>query len=128
MNTQFNPEDKITVDVPLFIRLLEFAREDAKTDMDLHVVTENAIALSKDGQTLTMDNYNDIVKNNNKEDVVQERLQKLAGINEGISIDIDENTSYTDFAVAVANILREDYGEHNYKPFVQTLITELKKW
>jgi hypothetical protein len=31
-----NPKDTITVDVPLFIRLLEYAREDAKTDMDLH--------------------------------------------------------------------------------------------
>jgi len=30
-----NPQDKITVDVPLFIRLLEYAREDAKTDIDL---------------------------------------------------------------------------------------------
>jgi hypothetical protein len=85
MNTQSNPSDKITVDVPLFIRLLEFAREDAKTDMDLHVVTENAIALSKDGHILTMDNYNDIVKNNNKEDnTIQEtkRFQKLAGLND----------------------------------------------
>ena len=82
MENQFNPEDKITVDIPLFIRLLEFAREDAKTDLDLHVVTENAIALSKDGHILTMDNYNDIVKNNSKEDNIQEakRFQKLAGI------------------------------------------------
>ena len=33
---QSNPTDIISVDVPLFIRLLEYAREDAKTDMDLH--------------------------------------------------------------------------------------------
>jgi hypothetical protein len=36
-----NPRDIITVDVPLFIRLLEYAREDAQTDMDLHDVTDN---------------------------------------------------------------------------------------
>ena len=76
--TQFNPSDKITVDVPLFIRLLEYAREDAKTDMDLHNVAENAIALSETGRTLTMAQYEEIVKNPQQE--LQERLKKLANI------------------------------------------------
>jgi hypothetical protein len=76
--TQFNPADKITVDVPLFIRLLEYAREDAKTDMDLHNVAENAIALSETGRTLTMAQYDEIVKNPQQE--LQERLKKLANI------------------------------------------------
>jgi len=75
---QFNPSDKITVDVPLFIRLLEYAREDAKTDMDLHNVAENAIALSETGRTLTMAQYDEIVKNPQKE--LQERLKRLANI------------------------------------------------
>ena len=30
-----NPIDTITMDVPLFIRMMEFAREDAKSDLDL---------------------------------------------------------------------------------------------
>jgi len=55
-----NPTDKITMDVPLFIRMLEYAREDAKTDMDLHDVTEKALALSTSGATLTMANYENI--------------------------------------------------------------------
>ena len=76
--TQFNPSDKITVDVPLFIRLLEYAREDAKTDMDLHNVAENILALSETGKTLTMAQYDEIVKNEAKE--LQERLKKLANI------------------------------------------------
>jgi len=76
--TQFNPADKITVDVPLFIRLLEYAREDAKTDMDLHTVTENIIALSETGKTLTMAQYDEIVRNPQQE--LQERLRKLANI------------------------------------------------
>ena len=75
---QFNPTDTITVDVPLFIRLLEYAREDAKTDMDLHKITENILALSEEGSTLTMDQYNEIVKDEAKE--LQERLKKLANI------------------------------------------------
>lgn len=56
-----NPQDTITMDVPLFIRTLEFAREDAKDDMDLHDAAENALKLSANGDTLTMDNYDAIV-------------------------------------------------------------------
>lgn len=57
-----NKPDTITVDVPLFIRLLEYAREDAKTDMDLHTVTENIIRLSQSGSTLSMDDYESIIE------------------------------------------------------------------
>ena len=60
-----NPVDKITVDVPLFIRLLEYAREDAKTDMDLHDLTERIISMSAEGQTLTMQDYDAIAGNAN---------------------------------------------------------------
>ena len=59
--TQDNPKDIISVDVPLFIRLLEYSREDAQTDMDLHDVAENIIKLSAEGEPLTMANYDDIV-------------------------------------------------------------------
>ena len=41
---------------------MEYAREDAKTDMDLHDVAENLIGLSEDGSTLTMKDYDHIVK------------------------------------------------------------------
>lgn len=53
--------DTLNMDVPLFIRMLEYAKEDAKTDMDLHKVTENAVAISKSSDTLTMNNYNSII-------------------------------------------------------------------
>ena len=56
-----NPVDTITFDVPLFIRMLEYAREDAKNDMDLHNVTEKTIALSKKREVLTMADYDEIV-------------------------------------------------------------------
>jgi hypothetical protein len=56
-----NPIDVIKMDVPLFIRLLEYAREDAKTDMDLHDVTEKIIAAASKGQTLTMSDYDMIM-------------------------------------------------------------------
>jgi hypothetical protein len=75
-----NPKDTITVDVPLFIRLLEYAREDAKTDMDLHNVAENIIDLSEEGKVLTMDNYNAIVGTTEEEIAERRMLQVRAGI------------------------------------------------
>lgn len=56
-----NPVDTVTVDIPLLIRLLEFAKEDAQTDMDLHSLADNLINLSPDGNTLTMADYEELV-------------------------------------------------------------------
>lgn len=53
--------DTITMDVPLFIRMLEYAREDASTDVDLHDVAEKAIEINKGKETLSMQDYEDIV-------------------------------------------------------------------
>jgi hypothetical protein len=61
LEERMNPTDKISLDVPLFIRLLEYAREDAKSDMDLHNIAEKAIALSQSGMTLSMNDYESIV-------------------------------------------------------------------
>jgi hypothetical protein len=80
MENTFNPTDIITVDVPLFIRLLEYAREDDKTDMDLHNVAEKAIALSEKGATLTMANYNAIVNSTAEELQEMKIMQYRAGI------------------------------------------------
>ena len=75
-----NPKDTITVDVPLFIRLLEYAREDAQTDMDLHDLADNIIDLSEDGEVLTMDDYNAIVGTTEEEIAERKMLQVRAGI------------------------------------------------
>jgi len=74
-----NPKDTIVVDVPLFIRLLEYAREDAQTDMDLHDVAENIISLAASGKTLTMDDYSSII--GSQEDIAEIRMMQVrAGI------------------------------------------------
>ena len=52
--------DIVQLDVPLFIRLLELAREDVKQDADLHDVAEAVIRLSQQGP-VTMANYDTIV-------------------------------------------------------------------
>lgn len=76
-----NPADKVTVDIPLLLRIMEFAREDAKTDMDLHKVAENATKLSEEGRTLTMNDYDAIVKDSDGTEGPMLRMQKLANIN-----------------------------------------------
>jgi len=53
-------------------------------------------------------------------------LENEDQINESIVINIPENTSYQEFAKEVANILKNDYGKHNFKPFIDILIAELK--
>ena len=63
-----NPQDVVKVDIPLLIRLLEYAREDAQTDMDLHNVAEMLIKLSANGDVLTMDNYDQIVNDQRTDD------------------------------------------------------------
>jgi hypothetical protein len=52
--------DIVQLDVPLFIRLLELAREDVKQDADLHDVAEAVIQLSQDDPA-TMADYDKIV-------------------------------------------------------------------
>jgi hypothetical protein len=63
-----NPQDVVKLDIPLLMRLLEYAREDAQTDMDLHNVTEMLIKLSTEGDVLTMDHYDQIVGDQRTDD------------------------------------------------------------
>lgn len=63
-----NQIDVITVDVPLFIRLLEFAREDATDDMKLHDVASKLIEMCADGDIMTMEQYDEIVGSENQID------------------------------------------------------------
>ena len=52
--------DVVKMDVPLFIRMLELAREDLKSDEDLHKVVSNA--LDAGDRVLTMADYDAIAK------------------------------------------------------------------
>lgn len=78
MESVKNPKDIVTFDIPLLIRMLEYAREDAKTDMDLHNVVERLIDMSADGKTLTMSEYDSIVSPKLNEAIaVYERIEKF---------------------------------------------------
>lgn len=54
-------KDTITMDIPFLIRVLELAREDVKTDVELHKVVEKLIDIRGRG-TLTMDDYEFVAK------------------------------------------------------------------
>lgn len=79
--------DIVKLDVPLFIRLLELAREDVKQDADLHDVAEALIVLSQEG-VATMADYDSIVAfmktqgGNAPEESVDElaRIRQLGGL------------------------------------------------
>ena len=75
-----DPIDIVKMDVPLLIRMMEYAKEDAETDMDLHSAAENMIALSKENRTLNMDDYNNIIspdEEKNISELVQNVMNKL---------------------------------------------------
>jgi hypothetical protein len=59
--TEEDKIDIVTMDVPLFIRILEYSREDAQEDMDLHDLTEKAITATKQQGILSMDDYDMLV-------------------------------------------------------------------
>lgn len=60
-NEAVDKKDTVTLDIPLLIRVLELAREDIKTDMDLHRVVEKLINIRNKGM-LTMKDYNYIAR------------------------------------------------------------------
>jgi hypothetical protein len=57
--------DSIKTSVPLFIRLLEFSREDSASDLDLHYIAEAVSELSEH-KTLTMKDYELIIEHTPK--------------------------------------------------------------
>lgn len=74
--------DIIKLDVPLFIRLLELAREEIKDDADIHDVAEIVTKFSQEG-VVSMEQYNDIISFMSKQgdDQELERIRKLSGMN-----------------------------------------------
>ena len=55
-----NPTDVVKMDVPFLIRALEYAREDAKNDLDIHSRIERMIDMTRAGQVLDMEDYESV--------------------------------------------------------------------
>ena len=67
-------KDTVTFDIPLLIRVLEFAREDLKSDINLHKMVERLISMRGKG-TLTMNQYGKIVKEEVDEESVEQIME-----------------------------------------------------
>lgn len=73
--------DNITMDVPLFIRMMEVAREELKSDSDLHVLVARIIAASKNKKVLTMEDYEAVMPPSHPEDHERQEEQASNGPN-----------------------------------------------
>lgn len=73
--------DKVILDVPTFIRLLELAREEVKTDVEIHYIAEKAIEISKQ-HPITMDDYNEIYNHamGESKEKELENVKRLSGL------------------------------------------------
>ena len=75
MSEAVDRKDTITFDIPLLIRVLEFTREDLKSDINLHKMVERLLNIRGKG-TLTMNEYGKIVK----EEVAEEEVEQIIEI------------------------------------------------
>ena len=69
--------DTVTLDVPLFIRMLEYAKEEAADDMDLHELATKTIALSKQRGILSMEDYEALIP---PTDQIDENVDDMAKV------------------------------------------------
>jgi hypothetical protein len=80
------PEDMhLEVGYALFLRLLEYVKEDAKNDLDLHYVAEKLSQVSREKGCATMDDYEFITGNNpEEEDTAEESEQVMTEGEQGL--------------------------------------------
>jgi len=76
-----------------------------------------------------MSNF-DIYKWNRERHLIEARLNESKADLAAKAIDqaiagVDESLGYSDFAKAVAIILKDEYGAHNFNPFMEVLHAEL---
>jgi hypothetical protein len=74
MEEAVDRKDTITFDIPLLIRVLEFTREDLKSDINLHKMVERLLNIRGKG-TLTMNEYGKIVKEEYTEEEVEQIVE-----------------------------------------------------
>ena len=55
----------------------------------------------------------------------ENKAQEAAAAIDKALMSVDESLSYKDFAIAVARILIDEYGQHNFMPFMEVLHAEL---
>jgi hypothetical protein len=133
--------DTITMDVPLFLRMLEYSREDAEQDLDLHDVTEKANVLGKERGILSMDDYTEIVgaaEEINEVNLKQSKLssaeyQKAKKLKDFKASDWKWNADEDLYTKVNEGELTEAYVPSNIKEFakrkgVSSLVNKVAGW
>lgn len=72
-----NPKDVVSMDVPFLIRALEYAREDAKDDIDVHDAVERMISAAQAGEPLDMGDYNLVFGEQDVEGVAEDSGEQV---------------------------------------------------
>lgn len=62
--------------------------------------------------------FKDFINESKESDAVKKGILKAINA-------VDESLSYKDFAIAVAKVIKDEYGTHNIKPFMEVLHKEL---
>jgi hypothetical protein len=123
--------DTITMDIPLFLRMLEYSREDASQDMDLHDVTEKANKLGKERGILSMEDYEEIIGaaediNELSDYFKRRKAQDDYAVNKKLRKSLtDETNESVDYDTAVAYRLITSGNREEVMAKVQGLIDNL---
>ena len=124
--TEAKEEDKvdtITMDIPLFLRMLEYAKEDAAEDMDLHDVTEKANTLGKERGILSMDDYNEIVGAAEEIDEATDYMKRRKAMDDYTASKKDKpKKSYNPNPSG-----KTDYMKRRQKDLAEAILSKLKK-
>lgn len=112
--TMSEGSDIICVDVPLAIRLFEYAREEARTDEDVHILAERLVQLGTEkDEVLTMDHYSNIVSNLKSSKPEEFNLDDLLGDNSDINVSDDtEDDIHNQLDDEFADKPREEEDHH----------------
>jgi len=76
INEETDEKDMVCFDIPLLIRVLEYTREDMKTDIELHNMVERLINM-RDNVPLDMTHYDDITSKLVKENHIAIAMGKM---------------------------------------------------
>lgn len=91
-----NPQDVIKLNIPLLLRVMEYSKEEAKSDEDLHKVIERLTKASEGGKILTMSDYKTIIGEDFMFEGIKKKLQESRLLSEKYEDDLHEGVSDLD--------------------------------
>lgn len=100
-----NPVDTISVSVPLFLRLLEYAREEVKNDLTLHTLVENILAAQQD-VPLDSSDYDSLIPH-----VEVSKPKEYDVVLDGARYYLTRSTNLNDYLTSLSGYIRSDKPE-----------------